>query len=431
MIQALRGMKDIRPPERRKWNELNRRAGELFSSFGYDMSITPIVEKTELFVRSVGEDSDVVSKEMYTFKDRGDESVTLRPEGTASIMRAYLASPEWKGRLLKTWYWGPMFRYERPQKGRYRQFYQFGIEAIGTDSAYIDAEIIYMLDFFYKSVGIDDVTVEINSIGCADCRPSYREQLVKFFVSNKEELCSDCVNRLATNPLRVLDCKKEACINLAIKAPAIDNYLCSSCSEHNKNVLDILDKTAVAYRVNPNLVRGLDYYTKTVFEFVTEKLGGRQNALGGGGRYDSLSAQLGEKPVPAVGYAGGVERTVMFMDDKTAFSADMPLYLAVMDKNTLDVYLPLFLELKKILGTSGSNTRAYFIADDFKVRDIKKHLSRADKLDAKFAIIAGNNELQNNMVIVKDLSKKQEEHVKIDLADLKKSAQDLERRILA
>jgi histidyl-tRNA synthetase len=428
MIQALRGMKDVLPPESRKWEDLYKKAGEVFSSFGYELSITPIVEKTELFVRSVGEDSDVVSKEMYTFKDRGEESITLRPEGTAPIMRAYLSSSEWKGKLLKTWYWGPMFRYERPQKGRYRQFTQFGLEAIGTESPYIDAEIIYMLDFFYKSIGIEDVTVEVNSIGCPDCRPSYKTALVDFFNSNKDVLCSDCNKRLSTNPLRVLDCKKDSCIEIVKKAPTIDAFLCPACSEHQEKVLSFLDKTGLIYNVNLYLVRGLDYYNRTVFEFVTEKLGGRQNALGGGGRYDSLSSQLGEKPVPAVGYAGGVERTVMFMDDYKA-NKDILMYLAVIDKETLDAYLPLIFELKKTLSLN-SKQRVLFIDDDFKPRDVKKHLSRADKLGARFAIIAGQNELNKKSLILKDLLNKKEQELNIDISNVKNSAEEIARRIL-
>ncbi|MCX6112921.1 MAG: histidine--tRNA ligase, partial [Proteobacteria bacterium] len=253
-------MKDILPPESIKWEELQRIAEDVFSSFGYRLSITPIVEKTELFVRSVGENTDVVSKEMYTFTDRGDESVTLRPEGTASIMRAYLSSPEWKGKMLKTWYWGPMFRYERPQKGRYRQFYQFGLEAIGTDSPYVDAELIYLLDHFYKKIGIDDVKVEINSIGCSDCRPAYKKDLVDFFKSQKNNLCEDCQKRLDVNPLRVLDCKNPSCASVIAKTPNIQKYLCQTCSAHNTILLDTLKSLNVSYSINPYLVRGLDYY---------------------------------------------------------------------------------------------------------------------------------------------------------------------------
>lgn len=424
MIQVLRGMKDILPPESEKWEELQRIAGEVFSSFGYGLSITPVVEKTELFVRSVGEDTDVVSKEMYTFTDRGDESITLRPEGTASIMRAYLSSPEWKSKLLKTWYWGPMFRYERPQKGRYRQFFQFGLEAIGTDSPHVDAELIYLLDHFYKKIGITDTRVEINSIGCPECRPAYKNDLVSFFKSKKESLCEDCKSRLETNPLRLLDCKNPSCTSLLVGVPNIQKYLCNTCTTHNTTLLKDLDSLKVVYSINPNLVRGLDYYTRTVFEFVTDKLGGRQNALGGGGRYDVLSSQLGEKAIPSVGYAGGVERTIMFMSDLASNLKKKTVYIAMMDDEALDAYLPIMLELKK-----RTMNNLVFVEDDFKVRDIKKHLSRADKAGAKFALIAGAYELRDGLISVKDLTKKQETKIKVNLNDLKKTVDDICGRI--
>ena len=430
MIQVLRGMKDILPPESVRWEELQRVAGEVFSTFGYRLSITPIVEKTELFVRSVGEDTDVVSKEMYTFMDKSDESITLRPEGTASIMRAYLSSPEWKGKLLKTWYWGPMFRYERPQKGRYRQFYQFGLEAIGTDSPYVDAELIYMLDYFYKKIGIDDVKVEINSIGCPECRPSYKNDLISFFVSQKDKLCVDCQNRLNTNPLRVLDCKNPACNELISGAPSIEKYLCDICVNHNSSILTTLKNLGVSYHVNPFLVRGLDYYTRTVFEFVTEKLGGRQNALGGGGRYDGLSAQLGEKIVPSVGYAGGVERTIMLMEDLATTQNKISVYVAIMDENTLDAYLPLILEFKKQCVEDKTLKDIVFMDEDLKPRDIKKHLSRADKAGAKFALIAGDYELRDGLISVKDLTKKQETKIKVDMKNIKDTIKNISGRLL-
>ncbi|MEI6092396.1 MAG: histidine--tRNA ligase [bacterium] len=429
MIQLLRGMKDILPPESGKWEELQHVAEEVFSSFGYGLSITPVVEKTELFVRSVGEDTDVVSKEMYTCKDRGDESITLRPEGTASIIRAYLSSPEWKSKLLKTWYWGPMFRYERPQKGRYRQFFQFGLEAIGTDSPHVDAELIYLLNHFYKKIGIDDARVEINSIGCPECRPAYKNDLVAFFMSKKEELCGDCKGRLDTNPLRLLDCKNPSCSSLLVGVPNIQKYLCNTCTTHNERLLKDLDKLKVVYNVNPNLVRGLDYYTRTVFEFVTDKLGGRQNALGGGGRYDVLSAQLGEKAVPSVGYAGGVERTIMLMSELEGSLNKIPVYVAMMDDETLETYLPLILELKKYSSEHNKIKSLVFVEDDFKSRDIKKHLSRADKSGAKFALIAGAYELRDGLLSIKDLTKKQETKIKVDLNDLKKTVHDICGRI--
>lgn len=424
MIQAPRGMKDILPPESGKWERLERTASSVFSSFGYSLLVTPVVEKTELFVRSVGEATDVVSKEMYVFTDRGGESICLRPEGTASVMRAYLNSPEFRSKTLKAWYWGPMFRYERPQKGRYRQFHQFGIEAIGSSSPYVDAEIIYMLDHFYKQLGVLDVRVELNSIGCELCRPKYKEELVGYLRSKENELCEDCKKRIDTNPLRVLDCKSESCSSIVKKVPLMTDFLCSSCKSHNNAVMKVLDNCGVAYSENPLLVRGLDYYSRTVFEFISEKLGGRQNALGGGGRYDSLSEQIGAEKIPSVGYAGGVERTLLFMDDDPKSSMDV--YIAMLDEETLSACAPLIFELKRMSQGRGLD----FIDDDFRTRDIKKHLSKADKLGARTAIIAGSQELNTSSLIIKDLKLKQEDRVMVNLGDIKKSAEALIGRLL-
>lgn len=417
-------MKDVLPPESKKWERLEQIASSVFSSFGYKLVITPVVEKTELFVRSVGESTDVVSKEMYVFTDRGGESVCLRPEGTASIMRAYINSSEWNSKLMKAWYWGPMFRYERPQKGRYRQFYQFGVEAIGSSSAYTDAELVYMLDLFYKKLGILDVRVEINSIGCDACRPLYREKLLSYLRSKETELCEDCRKRVETNPLRVLDCKNPSCSILVKTAPLIKDYVCSDCKDHNDIFVKVLDECKIAYSINPLLVRGLDYYSRTVFEFISEKLDGRQNALGGGGRYDSLSKQLGEKPVPSIGYAGGVERTVLFMEDTQDKTVDV--YIAILDEATLRTYSSLLFESKK--AAVGSNV--CFIDEDFRVRDVKKHLSKADKLGARFALIAGSQELLDGVIIIKDLLHKKEEKISIDKNNIKGTAELIVRRML-
>jgi len=412
-MQVLRGMRDVLPPESLKWQHLERIAGDIFSSFGYTLSITPVLESTDLFCRSIGDSTDVVSKEMYTFKDKGDESVTLRPEGTASIMRAYLASGDLYGKLFKTWYWGPMFRYERPQKGRFRQFYQFGLEAIGADSPYVDAELIFMLDYFYKTIGISDVQVHLNSIGCDVCRPSYKDALVKFLKTQSVGLCEDCKRRIEINPLRILDCKNEACAKLIKGAPVMKDFLCPTCVSHNEVVLSTLDSLGVKYVINHNLVRGLDYYSRTVFEFVTEKIGGRQNALGGGGRYDGLSSQLGSKSVPSVGYAGGVERTIMMMEESEK-KLYTDVYMAILDGNTMRAYLPLVLEVKKLC--VGKSIK--FIEDDLKVRDVKKHLSRADKAGARFALIAGETELENKTIIIKDLLNKTEDKICADAVEV-------------
>jgi histidyl-tRNA synthetase len=424
MIQALRGMKDILPPESSLWDKLQRLASSVFSSFGYQLVITPIVEKTELFARSVGEGTDVVSKEMYVFTDRGGESICLRPEGTASIMRAYLNDPEAKSRPLKAWYWGPMFRYERPQKGRYRQFHQFGIEAIGSSSPYVDAELIYMLDVFYKELGINDVRVELNSIGCELCRPSYKDYLVKYLGSNEDKLCNDCKNRINTNPLRVLDCKVDNCSKIINGAPLIQDFLCVECNSHNDVVLSVLDSCGVKYSKNPLLVRGLDYYSRTVFEFVSDNLGGRQNALGGGGRYDDLSTQIGGQKIPSVGYAGGVERTVLFMPESD--SKKTMVYVAALDQGSLNSLAPIIYECKKLC----IDKKVLFIDDDFKARDIKKHLSRADKLGAKFALIVGTNELNSSSLIIKDLVEKKESKIDVKYNDVGSTAKIIVGRML-
>ncbi len=423
-MQSLRGMRDILPPESTKWEYLERLAGDIFSSFGYSLSITPILESTDLFSRSIGDGTDVVSKEMYTFVDRGGETVTLRPEGTASIMRAYLSNGEMRDKLFKTWYWGPMFRYERPQKGRLRQFYQFGVEAIGTDSAYIDAELIFMLDYFYKSIGVTDVQVHLNSIGCNECRPGYKQELINFLNKHSDGLCEDCKRRITINPLRVLDCKNEHCAKLVHGAPIIKDFLCKNCLSHNETVVATLNSLGVKYEFNPNLVRGLDYYSRTVFEFVTDKIGGRQNALGGGGRYDGLSVQLGSKPVAAVGYAGGVERTVMMMEELTE-PLHVGVYMAVLDEDTMKTYLPLMLEIKKLCVGKGIR----FVEDDLRARDIKKHLSRADRSGARFALIAGETEMNNKILIIKDLANKTEQKIDVDLTNISRSGTLITRRL--
>jgi histidyl-tRNA synthetase len=277
---------------------------------------------------------------------------------------------------------------------------------------------------FYKELGISDIRVEVNSIGCKACRPSYRDALVSYLKSKEPELCEDCKKRTDVNPLRVLDCKVPSCSLVVKSAPVITAFLCEDCKVHNNAVLKVLDSSKVVYSVNPLLVRGLDYYSRTVFEFISEQLDGRQNALGGGGRYDELSTHLGEKPVPSVGYAGGVERTVLFMGEQAAASIDA--YIAMLDEDTLKAYAPVIFEAKK----QAIGSKVCFIDEDFKTRDIKKHLSKADKLGSRYALIAGSQELSAGLVIIKDLLLKKEEHIKIDLNNVESSAGSIVRRLL-
>lgn len=416
-MKVLRGMKDIIPPESKRWEDLIKKAGSVFSSFGYELSITPILEEEELFNRSVGSDSDVVSKEMYVFSDRSGEKIALRPENTASIMRVFL-SGDFRGKVFKTWYWGPMFRHERPQKGRYRQFFQFGLEAIGDNSPYIDAELIYLLDVFYKKLGVE-AKLEINSIGCKDCRPKYKKDLISFL--SNEKLCPDCDKRMINNPLRVLDCKEEGCQKVVLKAPVLSNYLCEDCRDHFLKLLNILDNLKVNYKKSERLVRGLDYYVKTVFEFTSSELGGRQNALGGGGRYDELSLQLGGNRVPAVGYAGGIERTLMMMKENVGI--ENILYLALLNDELIDKFLPYALSLKAF-----AYDKNFTVINEFKSFNIKKHLEKANKLNASFMIILGEEEFKNSKLIFKNLKTKKEEFVEIN--DLETTVSEISRRII-
>lgn len=407
MIELLRGMRDIYPPETKVWENLYTKASQIFHKYGYEQILTPILEKTELFSRSVGAASDIVNKEMYSFLDRGEESVTLRPEGTASVMRAYLNNSNYRDKFEKLWYWGPMYRYERPQKGRYRQFFQFGLEAINSQNPIVDAELIFMLDKFYEELGLKNLKIELNSVGCKECRPAYKDELINYYKHNFETLCDDCKRRFELNPLRLLDCKVETCKELASKAPLITEHLCSECDTHFKKLKEHLDASNVRYTLNPFIVRGLDYYTKTVFEFTSLALGGRQNALGGGGRYDELSLELGGKKVPSVGFAGGIERLIMLLE--TEVFEKKQIYLGVLDENSLKNIFPLILKLKN-----------YFeiFDDSYKVASPKKHLEKALKNSFRFILFCGSDDIINKQIIVKDLKLSKEFKLNFDDFDI-------------
>lgn len=405
MIELLRGMRDIYPPETAVWEKLYFKASELFNTFNYKQILTPVLEKTELFSRSVGASSDIVNKEMYTFIDRGEDSVTLRPEGTASVMRAYLANSDYRDKFVKLWYWGPMYRYERPQKGRYRQFNQFGLEAICSQNPIVDAELIYILNKFYTELGLNNLSLEVNSVGCKECRPAYKDNLVDYFTQNNDKLCDDCKRRLLQNPLRILDCKVETCKILASKAPIITEHLCTECDTHFKLLKEYLDNLNLKYTLNPFIVRGLDYYTKTVFEFTSLELGGRQNALGGGGRYDELSLELGGKKVPSVGFAGGIERLILLLEPE--IFSEKQIYLAVLDDTTLKNIFPLILKLKETFK---------IIDDSFKTASPKKFLEKALKNNIRFILFCGTDDFAKKQFLLKDL-KLSIEHV-LNFSDL-------------
>jgi len=305
---ALKGAQDIYPPDVYIWQDVENAAKVVFSVYGFQEIRAPIIEYTDVFIRSIGETTDIVEKEMYTFSDKAGRSITLRPEGTAPVVRCYvenhlynLPSPQ------KFFYSGPMFRYERPQAGRYRQFFQIGVEAFGIAEPNIDAEILSMLKLFFEKLSLKDLNFEVNSIGCEQCRPDYKISVRDFFSTKIDSLCPDCKRRLDLNPLRILDCKVDACVKLKQGVPRVTDFLCNECRGHFSKLLSLLELLKVPYVINPEMVRGLDYYTRTTFEVTSENLGS-QNAIAAGGRYDSLVEDFGGPPTPAVGFALGMER---------------------------------------------------------------------------------------------------------------------------
>ncbi|KAF0216845.1 MAG: histidyl-tRNA [Geobacteraceae bacterium] len=315
-ITGIKGFNDILPGEVEKWQHIEATARRVFELYGFAEIRVPVLEKTELFARSIGDATDIVEKEMYSFTDKGDNRVTMRPEGTASVMRAfiehklYAADP-----VAKLYYMGPMFRYERPQKGRYRQFHQIGAEVTGIMSPLIDAQVLTMLCHFFAELGLTEPRLEINSLGCPDCRPAYREALKAFLRGKLELLCDDCKRRFETNPLRALDCKSAGCKEATAGAPSVLDHLCQGCADHFAATRRHLEAVGTAYTINPRMVRGLDYYTRTTFELVTRLLGA-QSAVAAGGRYDGLISDLGGPQLPGIGFAMGVERVALLLAER-------------------------------------------------------------------------------------------------------------------
>lgn len=404
IVKIPKGTKDILPPESVRWQDFFIYLTEFFSKYSYEYLITPTMEHTELFTASVGLNTDIVTKEMYTFIDKGGESVTLRPEGTSPVMRAYLAQDERANDLKKYWYFGPMFRYERPQKGRYREFYQFGVETIGTSSPYHDAEQIYMLYKLYQSLGIK-VKVVLNSLGCRECSPQYRENLKSYYETKKDKLCNDCKIRVDKNILRVLDCKIETCEIVKQDAPKLSESLCETCDTHFNTVKSLLESLEIPFTVDFKLVRGLDYYNRTVFEFVSDEFG-KDKALGGGGRYDYLSRKFIKKDVPAVGFAGGVERTLSMAKDIPVQNIKT-LYFALIDEKA-------YTKIDKLFILKNTLKNIKIIDAGYKVRNLKKHLNRALKDNVDFVLILGEDELNKNEFIIKDMNMRKEHKVSFD-----------------
>jgi len=395
-VSAVKGFRDVLPDESRRWRVLEDAAESVFGRYGFGEVRLPVLERTELFARSLGETTDIVEKEMYSFADRDETLVTLRPEATAGVVRAYL-----EGGLVQAdptarlFYRGPMFRRERPQRGRYRQFYQIGVEVLGRDDALVDAELLVMLDRYLTEVGTRDVRLELNSLGDATCRPVYRERLREFGTAHLAALCPDCHRRLEKNPLRILDCKVEGCRRVVADAPVMLDSLCAACRTHFDEVRRLLDQEGIAYGVNPRLVRGLDYYCRTAFELIGAGLGA-QNAVGGGGRYDGLVAALGGPDVPGVGFALGVERLAMVTPGAEAVAAGPMAVVLPLDARGVGPALRIATRLRDQHVAVGLEPAG---------RSLKALLRAADRRRARLAVIIGDDELQAGRATVRDLAR--------------------------
>lgn len=399
MIKALRGMKDI-IDNGNLYRHIIKICEKTAENFGYNFVEIPKLEETSLFIRSVGESSDIVNKEMYEFKDKNDNSICLRPEGTAGVVRAFIEHKYDKaGGVRKYFYHGSMFRYERPQKGRFREFHQFGIECFGENSVYEDASVIIIGSLILKNLGIK-TTLKINSLGDKNCMPIYKEKLVKFL--NSQTLCDDCQRRIKTNPIRVLDCKNEACQKALQNAPLITENLNDECKSDFEKLKEILTKNNIEFEVDPKLVRGLDYYTKTAFEFVSDELGS-QSAVLGGGRYDNLVEYLGGKPTFGVGFALGIERVMEILSIRNKEEKRDGIYLCALDDKFINEIYSLGLNLRK----------KYKVEVSYEAKNPAKHLKSADNLNKLIFLCIGDNEFKNNEIWYKNLENGDDQKIKL------------------
>jgi len=406
MIQLIKGFKDILPGEIELWQEIEKIARALFEDFGFKEIRIPIMERTELFAKSIGEDTDIVEKEMYTFPDRKGDLITLRPEATASVCRSYIQHKLYaKDPVRKFYTIGPMFRRERPQKGRYRQFYQINAEIIGVDSPLVDVELIFILLTLFSRLSVSDVAAHINSLGCPECRPEFKAALSDFLTSSSGDLCSDCVRRKDRNPLRVLDCKVPACRTAMTDAPSILDHLCPACNAHFDIVKGALKALNVPFTVDKKLVRGLDYYTRTTFEIQTGELGA-QNAVAGGGRYDGLIKALGGPDTPATGFAIGFDRLAEITDLNRKDLAQTPdIYIAALGEKNRS----LAFKWKCAWGLEGIKADM-----EFGDKSLKSQMKRAHRLGAKHALIVGDNEVKEGAVILRDMTTKKQMSIPIE-----------------
>ncbi|MDA3814809.1 MAG: histidine--tRNA ligase, partial [Patescibacteria group bacterium] len=398
-FQTVRGMRDILPEIQPYWQKVRRAVEKISNDYSYHRIDLPLVEFKDLYERGTGKGTDIVEKEMFKFKTQGGDDVALRPEGTPGVVRAYLQNgmQSWS-KPVKLSYIGPMYRYDRPQEGRYREFYQFGFEAIGEKDAILDAQVIQMALRVFKVIGFKKLSLQINSIGCSECRPSYNSLLVSYLNNRKKSLCMDCKKRLKKNPLRVLDCKEEKCTQVVSQAPQAIDHLCDECKDHFTFLLECLDELDLQYEINSKLVRGLDYYTKTVFEiWATNDENGAKMALGGGGRYDGLVKTLGGKKTPAVGFAAGIDRVTEKMKEigmKAFYPSPPRVYLAQLGDMGKKKSLKIFEELEK----SGIG-----VAESFGRGNLRSQLNQANQLDMDLVLIIGQREALDETVIIKDM----------------------------
>ena len=408
-IKAIKGTKDTLPSESYKLQYIEQAALDTAKAYGFHEMRTPVFEYTELFDRSVGETTDVVQKEMYTFNDKGDRSITLRPEGTAGAVRAFLEHGLFNEPLpQKVCYLTSCYRYEKPQAGRLREFHQFGIECFGAASPIADAEIIALANSYFNFIGIEKLAVEINSIGCPECRKKYSEALKAYFEDRKGDLCETCLSRLERNPMRILDCKSPVCSEIASGAPVVLDYICDDCRDHFEKLKQYLEVLGISYTVNPQIVRGLDYYTRTVFEFVSLDEKTKGLVLGGGGRYDGLIEELGGASMPACGFAMGLERLLIAMEESGIPFPEAPkcnLSIVSAGENALLKALSLSAELR---------SQGYSVNIDTVGRSIKAQMKYANKINSEFTVVIGDNELENGTAMLKCMEDGTQTEVSLD-----------------
>ncbi len=404
-IRAFKGFKDILPDEIALWQTVESTTQRLFELYGYSEIRTPVLEKVELFARGVGEDTDIVQKEMYVIENAREGDMAMRPEGTAAVVRAYNQHKLYATRPVpeKLYYILPMFRHERPQAGRFRQFHQIGAEALGIDSPAIDAEMCAMVYALLQCLKVSDIDVQLNSVGCKACRPVYREQLTFYLQDCFDQLCGDCRNRLERNPMRVLDCKQEGCQAIVAAAPVMLDHYCDACHAHFSELKDFLTVLDVPFQINPRMVRGLDYYVRTAFEFVSTSLGA-QNAILGGGRYDGLSEALGGRPLPGVGFAMGIERLLSLLQGDASAPAPV-VFIAILGSQARKPALALQRDLRR------AEIRTEL---EYQPKSLKRQMKKAGKLGVSYVVILGEDELKKKTVVLRDMTESTQQDVPLD-----------------